>query len=43
MMCLPILRYIHIRNMQDSHSVSLANFEKQLQYLQKKRLSVFKS
>ncbi|WP_300733442.1 polysaccharide deacetylase family protein [Helicobacter mastomyrinus] len=36
MMCLPILRYIHIRNMQDSHSVSLANFEKQLQYLQKK-------
>ncbi|TLD95191.1 chitin deacetylase [Helicobacter jaachi] len=36
MMCIPILRYSHIRDMQDSQSVSLANFEKQIQYLQKK-------
>ncbi|AWK61880.1 polysaccharide deacetylase [Helicobacter cinaedi PAGU611] len=36
MNCIPILRYTHIRDMQDSHSVSLAVFEKQIQYLQKK-------
>lgn len=36
MKCIPILRYSHVRDIQDSHSVSLANFEKQLLYLQKK-------
>lgn len=36
MMCIPILRYSHIRNMQDSHSVSIEIFERQIQYLQKK-------
>ena len=36
MNCIPILRYTHIRDMQDSHSVSLAVFEKQIEYLQKK-------
>lgn len=35
MKCIPILRYTHIRDMQDSHSISLAVFEKQIAYLQK--------
>lgn len=39
MICIPILRYTHIRDMQDSHSVSLGTFEKQIQYLHKKSFS----
>ncbi|RDU59186.1 polysaccharide deacetylase family protein [Helicobacter marmotae] len=36
MICIPILRYSHIRDMQEPYSVSLLNFEKQIQYMQKK-------
>ncbi len=32
MMCIPILRYNHIRDMQDSYSVSPSVFEKQVRY-----------
>lgn len=35
-MCIPILRYNHIRDMQDSYSVSPSVFEKQVRYLQSK-------
>lgn len=35
MTCLPIIRYTHIRDMQDSHSVSVEMFEKHIRFLQK--------
>lgn len=34
-MYLPIIRYTHIRDMQDSHSVSVEMLEKHIRYLQK--------
>lgn len=36
MMCIPILRYTHIRDIQDSYSISPAIFERQIEYLQSK-------